>query len=95
MAILLLAGLLVLAASMFVVWHAATTGDRVDTPAISTNRDGGSSVARDPNVDRHAQLPARYHNTLAGGAAGSRLARYPAIERHAEVVARYNQDNPR
>ena len=61
MAILLLAGLLVLAASMFVVWHAATIGDRVNTPAISTSRDGGSSVARDPAIERHAEVVARYN----------------------------------
>jgi hypothetical protein len=94
LAMVLLAALLLLIASVFVVWQATTTGDRSGTPAISADRDGGgSSFARDPYVDRHAAVVARYRaDTASEDSAGtSDFARGPAIERHAEIVARHNR----
>jgi hypothetical protein len=99
MAMVLIAALLLLAAAVFTVRQATTTGDRVGAPAISADRDGGSSFTHDPYIDRHAEVIARYSNrpdTPAKGqdsAGGLSLTRDSAIERHAEVIARHNQNN--
>jgi hypothetical protein len=101
LAMVLLAALLLLIASAFVVWQATTTGEGVGTPAISADRDGDSRFARDPSIERHAAVVASYRNqadapaTSQDGTGGSRLIRDPSVERHAEVVARYNQGDLR
>ncbi len=93
LAIVLLAALLLLIASVFVVWQVTTTGEGQGTPAMSADRSGGSSFARDPYIDRHAAVVARYRaDTASDDSAGtSDFARDPAIERHAEIVARHNR----
>jgi hypothetical protein len=93
--IALVAALLLTAGLVFVVQQTTTTGDRVESPAIGADRANSSSITRDPNIERHAEVVARYHNgTLAIGAdhaKGSSVFRDPNIERHAEIVARHNQ----
>lgn len=60
-AIALLAALLLLGAAVFAVGLASTTGARVERPAIGADRAVGSSVTRDPNIERHAEVVARYN----------------------------------
>jgi hypothetical protein len=99
LAIALLAALLLLIASVFVVWQATTTGEGSGTPAISANRDGGSSFARDPYIERHAAVVARFRADTPAMSEDndgeSDFARDPAIERHAEIVARHNRGDLR
>ena len=100
MAVVLLAALVLLVASVFVVRQATTTGDRVGTPVISSEGDGGSRVDSDPYLDRHSDMVARYRSSgnmpamSQNGAGGSSLTLDPAIERHAAVVARYRHEDP-
>ena len=93
MATALLAALLVVVGLVFAVQLTTTTGD--GTPAMSADRAGGSSFARDPYVERHVAVVARYRNraeaTSEDRAGKSDFARDPAIERHAEIVARHNR----
>lgn len=59
-----LAVLLLLVALMFVLQSAATTSDREGNPAIhaiSADSPGGSDLTKDPYIDRHAEVVARYH----------------------------------
>lgn len=64
----LLAGLLLLAALMIVLQPAATTSDRGSDPAIqAASADGivGSSMARDPYIERHAEAVAFFREESA------------------------------
>jgi hypothetical protein len=95
-AIALVAALLVLVGLVFVVRQTATTGDRIETPAMGQNGVGGAGLTRDPFIERHAEVAARYlsnravtHQVGEAGAGGSSIDRDPAIERHAEIVARH------
>ena len=56
----LLAALLLMVALVFVLQPAVTTGDREDDSAIHAKSAGGSDF-RDPYIDRHAEVVARYH----------------------------------
>jgi hypothetical protein len=93
--IALLAALLVVVGLVFAVQLTTTTGEGSGTPAMSADRAGGSSFARDPYVERHAAVVTRYRNradaTSEDSAGTSDFARDPAIERHAEIVARHNR----
>ena len=101
MAVVVLAALVLLIASVFVIGRATTTGDLVGRPAISSEGDGASRVDDDPYLARHSDVVARF--PISGdtpamsqdGAGGSSLTRDPAIERHAAVVARYLHEDPR
>jgi hypothetical protein len=90
-AIALLAALLVVVGLVFAAQLTTTTGDV--TPAMSAERAGGSSFARNPYVERHAAVVARYRAdaTTEGSDGTSEFARDPAIERHAEIVARHTR----
>jgi uncharacterized protein (DUF2336 family) len=97
-AIALLAALLSLVAAVCVAQLASTSGVSVERPAISADRGGKSSFTRDPYINRHAELVARYSDSplmSQDGARGSSLARDPAIERHAEINARHNRGDLR
>ena len=61
-AILLLAALIILVVLVFMARQAKTTTDRITRPAISADRAKGSSFDRDPYIDRHAEVVARYHH---------------------------------
>jgi hypothetical protein len=101
MAVVLLAALVLLIASVFVIGRATTTGERVGTSVISSEGDGGARVNGDPYLDRHSAVVARYrssggtHALSQDGTGGSSLTRDPAIERHAALVARYHREGPR
>jgi hypothetical protein len=45
---------------VFVLQPAVTTGDREDDPAVQTISAGGPDF-KDPYIDRHAEVVARYH----------------------------------
>jgi hypothetical protein len=72
--IALVAALLVLVALVFVVRQTATTGDRIETPAMSQGGAGahpvseagagGSSFERDPAIERHVEIVARHKRSL-------------------------------
>jgi len=57
-AIIMIAALLVVGL-VFAVELTTTTGEGSGTPAMSADRAGGSSFARDPYVERHAAVVAR------------------------------------
>ena len=93
----LVAVLLLVVGLVFVVRQTATTGDRIETPAMGQNGAGGSGLTRDPFIEHHAEVAARYlsnravtHQVGEAGAGGSSFERDPAIERHAEIVAHHN-----
>ena len=64
MAMALLAVLLVLAV-VFAVWPTATTSDRDlsrANHAMSAEDTGGSTITKDPNIERHAEVVHRSGN---------------------------------
>ena len=52
---------LLLVGLVFVVRQTATTGDRIETPAMSQDGAGGSSFNRDPDIEHHAEIVARHN----------------------------------
>ena len=53
---------------------------------------GGSGIANDPFIDRHAEVVATYRGAVPDEPSATRET---IIDRHAEVVARYHQSNLR
>ena len=60
-AMVLIVGLLLLVSLVFAVHQATLTSDRAGTPAISSDSQGGPDLSRDPYIERHAEMVARYH----------------------------------
>ena len=52
---------LLLVGLVFVVRQTATTGDRIETPAMGQDGAGGWSLDRDPAIERHAEIVARHN----------------------------------
>jgi hypothetical protein len=60
-AMALIVGLLLLVGLVFAVHQATVTSDQAGTPAISSDGQGGPDLSRDPYIERHAEVVARYH----------------------------------
>ena len=60
MAAMALLALVLLLAVAFAVWTASTTSDRGGNPAIRATSAGGSGIARDPYIERHAEVVASH-----------------------------------
>ena len=63
MAAMALLALVLLVSVTLAVWTASTTtGGGADEPAmVRAASAGGSSIARDPDIERHAEVVASYH----------------------------------
>lgn len=61
MAAMALLALVLLSAVAFAAWSATTASDSGRDPAIHATSAGGSGIAQDPYIDRHAEVVARYH----------------------------------
>ena len=65
MAIVALAAVLLVLTLVAVVQTAPTTTDRGEAdPAMSAEGKGGSSIAQDPLIERHAEVVARHHGVI-------------------------------
>jgi hypothetical protein len=70
-------------------------GGRAVHPGVNGNiaeGAGGSGIANDPFIGRHAEVVATYRGVIPDQPSATREN---LIDRHAEVVARYHQGNPR
>jgi hypothetical protein len=59
-AVMALLALVLLSAVAFAAWPAITTSDSGSDPAMHATSAAGSSIARDPYIDDHAEVVASY-----------------------------------
>jgi len=55
-------------------------------PGVHATSAGGSGIAKDPFIDRHAEVVATYRGIIPDASSSTKD---PYIDRHAEVVASY------